>query len=1212
MKEIITALLAFCLLLLFILITPGAPLPISTALKKQNEITSYGKKEIPQQSPEFHDQTLDANITFSHHQGDSSLTGLDEVLGAGACALDYDADGLIDLFLVNGSGQKQHWWQDRTGHALYKNLGNNQFEDVTARSGLTMQSWGMGCVSGDLDGNGYPDLLITNLGENSLLRNNGDGSFTDVTQQSGMSGNDWSTSAAIADYDNDGLLDIYIANYVNFHKGNKTYEPGSQFLQDIPMTFNAALYDAQANKLYRNLGNFKFQDTSDDSGSANPDGRSLGVMWGDLNNDRYPDIYISNDSGGGTNTLLINQGNGKFMKGDTQTNLSTAQGHQGIASGDIDNDGDIDLTVSGNNRQPRLLLINKQADDDSSDNVQFQDMSNTLGLSKKDFAGYSGWSSGLYDFNNDGWLDLLTVNGLITPDPDAHKIPQGQNKQLWLNRGDGSFSDATLHSGIALMDTHSARGSAFADFDNDGDIDVYIAHNNDLGQLLINHLPPSQNWVGIQLIGTGANRDAIGSKVWLNSETSHQSRQVTRGGGFQSSNDPRLHFGLGSIKGPVSLTVQWPDGERSTYNDIPLNRYLVINQSQPDIKSLAPPQILAKTETETETGLRLKIGVDQPMNRARYLGWLLTTQDASNSMDELEAALNDNSREVRLAAIALLAQYKTTDGLRLLIKSLSHVNSDERIAAIKAIRDYEQEESMRWLLRMFNDPSPDVRVAIAECFAFFFREEEAVVHRKRLAIPYLIRLLDDKHASVRIAAIRALGDAERYRAVAPLIAQLSDPDNGVKVAVTRALGMIREQAAIAPLLTLLQDPSLSENVMAQLLIALKRLNHSETPRLIEQFLYANSNSALQGLSVINSILTNNRDDDSVVFDRKMLLGMVERWFFNPAIHSALTEQANYGEVDSLVSEILINSGISASTRLTEHLLSASSEAIRAKIYQALIKQDAINRRKYTIAGLSDPSPVVRKITLEIAMTHHLGLPMELLIDALTDKETMLAAIGALSRIPDDIVITRLNAISINDTMPLDARVASLTALANMSADLPALPTELYNHDDARIRAAALHYWHQHESSSIRNEKLPALIDHALHDDSAEVKNSAINVLLDSREPWARQTITALLSRTDLNPTIHTHIINSLMNAKIAYASTILIKVTETHDAPMRKAALKQLVSVDTPLVEKLMWRLLKDSAEETTIRLLAAEALLSKNSQQVIDVLRGSSMTPKT
>ena len=472
------------------------------------------KPKPPNNAPplvSFTDATLDMAIQFVHEQGEDQLSGIDESLGSGVCAFDYDGDGWTDLFLVNGSGHthyygKHYWWQDTTAPALLKNMDGKVFEDVTKKAGLVKENWGMGCLTADFDNDGDPDLFLTNLGGNQLYRNEGNGRFTDITQDSGIVGDIWSTSAVAADINGDGLLDIYVGNYIKFNKGTKTFESGSQFAPEKPPTFDASLYDAQPNQLYLNLGGLKFREMASEAGVAVVDGRTLDVHSQDINADGKPDLLVTNDRGTGSNMAFLNLDGLHFQASNTAFRLQSPRGSRGIASGDLDNDGDDDLIIANPPGESLALLIrgtttSLQNSNPATSPIQFADLSRKLGVGNSEYSNLSGWTPGVQDFNNDGSLDLFLASGHLEPDPDTHRVSEGQHKQLWLNRGDGSFVDATATAGKSLLDNQSARGAVFADFDNDGDMDAYVAHNNDLGQFLRNDTPNSRHWLELQLIG---------------------------------------------------------------------------------------------------------------------------------------------------------------------------------------------------------------------------------------------------------------------------------------------------------------------------------------------------------------------------------------------------------------------------------------------------------------------------------------------------------------------------------------------------------------------------------------------------------------------------------------------------------------------------------------------------------------------------------------
>lgn len=1193
-------------------LTPGTPFPLSAPQKAEYAVTmpDTNKAYSSYLVPVFKDQTLEAGLTFSHHQGDKLLTGIDETLAPGACALDYNNDGWIDLLLVNGSGQtryyrKQYWWQKHPGHALYKNLGNGKFEDVTRESGLETLSWGMGCVSGDFNNDGYTDLLITNLGDNTLYKNNGEGRFIDITDASGIRGEVWSTSATLADYDGDGLLDIYIANYINYNKGAKTYETQSQFEGDTPVTFNPTLYDAEPNRLYRNMGDFRFEDVTFQAGVADKDGRSLDAIWLDANSDGYLDLFVSNDGGGGSNTLLVNQANGKFMESSTHMNLSSALVHHGIGSGDFDNDGDTDIIVTGSQTQTHLLLVNEKTDKNNNQ-WKYNDKAKTLGIAKNQFSGYSGWSSGLYDFNNDGWQDLFVVNGLVTPDPDTDKIAQGQTKQFWLNKGNGEFYEVTWNAGVALQDIQSARGAVYADFDNDGDIDIYVAHNNDIGQLLINTLPAATQWVGIKLVGTRSNRDAIGARVWLKTGNTTQFKVAGRGNSFLSSNDPRLHFGLGDTTTPVTLTVKWPNGETSIYKDLRLNQYAIITQGQA-VPAASIAKVIAKPPAHT---LSLSLGASDPQVRSQYIGWITQYNGIEQALPELEIALTDPVMDVRLTAITLLHKYKSADGLRLLIRSLGDEEATVRGASVLALRDYEREESIRWLLRMFDDTDPGVRINTAESFAFFFREEEAVIHRKYLAIPYLIRLLDDKKPQVKIAAIRALGDAERFRAVKPLITLLDDSDMRVKAETARALGLIREQRAIKPLLSLFKKTEEHSQVKAHVLIALKRLAYSDIPSAFKQLLDTQNLLEIQsGLDTIIAILSSQ--DDGVVYSHRTLISMIDEWYARPDTQLYLPQSTSSDQIARKIIEILVHSGVTPPERLRNKLIHTKNPEIRAKAYTAVLKQNSPESVALATQGLTDNAIPVRNAILRAAEKINFRLPKQVLLDSLMNEKTALATIRGLRKNLNPEMVNKLIDIAHDETMDIVLRVEALTTARHFRFNRQTTPVSetLLNHKNSSLNIAALQYWNTGHKQHTQKNHLPSELSTALENPDADVKKAVINILLLRKELWGRRTLIDLLSNIELDRSVRAYLIQALSRSDLAYTSAILLKIAKNPSDPLHKLAIEELVPVQTLLIEKFMWQQLKNTNAQLEIRLLAAKSLMFKHGKRVIKILQNNEST---
>ena len=532
--------------------------------------------------PRFIDQTLMAGIHTAHHQGGKYLSGLDETLGAGACALDYDNDGWTDLFIIGGSGQNRYygrpdWWQHDHGNVLYRNQGDGTFGDVTAIAGLTDTGWGMGCASADLDNDGDAELFITNKGANRLYRNNGDGTFTDISDAAGIADTSWSTSVAFADYDRDGLLDIYVVNYIDYRKGQRTYEAQSGFKPSLPLSFDANLYDSVQNQLFHNEGELHFRDVTTDAGVGNRSGRGLSAIWTDIDADLYPDLFVSNDSGL-PNTLYLNQRNGRFAGVEVDYRVNTTQRTAGLASGDIDNDGDIELAAGTAGSIAPLLYLRGTSpwplqSTARAKNDGFIDAARMLGFGNERYNSGNGWGIGFADMNNDGWLDLFLANGLATPDADSAAVAQGQPNQLRISDGRGRFWNATGKAGIALQDSQSSRGVLPLDYDNDGDMDLFVTNNNDLPQLLENVSQPGR-WLGVRLTATRGSRDAFGARLRLETTRGSQYRVIGGSQGMFTDDDKRVHFGLGTAAGSLVLDVEWPDGSVDSYSGLPVNQKL--------------------------------------------------------------------------------------------------------------------------------------------------------------------------------------------------------------------------------------------------------------------------------------------------------------------------------------------------------------------------------------------------------------------------------------------------------------------------------------------------------------------------------------------------------------------------------------------------------------------------------------------------------------
>lgn len=917
--------------------------------------------QLSQKRPEsavlFVDRTLEKGLNFVHQQGGEQLAGIDETLGAGVCAADFNNDGWTDVFLVNGTGHtryygKQYWWQASETNALFLNTQGRGFKDATAASGLDKPLWGMGCLGADFDNDGDTDLLLTGKDARLLYQNNGTGTFTDVTAASGLASQTWATSAAAADMNGDGLLDIYIGNFIDFSKGKKTFEANSQFTGEKRNTFDASLYDVQNNQLYLNKGGLKFTEIAASAGVQDAEGRTLDVSWQYLNDDNKPDLLVTNERGTGSNTVYLNTDGEHFEPGGQALGLRSALGNRGISSGDLDNDGEIDLLIASAMGENTAALLKQPRLPGSPDVPVYKERARELGIGRNAFLNRSAWTGLVQDFNNDGYNDVFIVSGMLEPDADTNRVSLGQAKQLLVNSATGQFTDATATAGIALQDQQSARGAVAADFDNDGDVDVYVVHNNDLGQYLDNETPKA-HWLGLKLVGKPSNRDAIGALVKVTTAQGVQVRRVSSGEGFLSDNDKRLLVGLGGQDHIAELHITWPSGQQQQLTNIAADRYWLLEEGNNTLQALPGATPVAQQ-------LRLKLGINDPKLRAQYVQLLGAAGLPGLNAGELAMASHDPDTDVRRAVIEVAATTRSPAGLSLLVQGLEDPQPDNVLAALAGLQGYEEETSVRWLLRLFAHPDARVRAATSHCFAMFFQEEEAVVHRKYLALPYLIGLLADPVASVRASAARALANAERFRGVHALVAQLDDPDAKVRAAIIQSLGLIRQRLALKPIQAVLSDASQPAEVLSESFIALKRLGDEAVNETLSAFILGQGAFAAIPAQQRWAVLANLMATGDVFAAAQLQL----------LARHALATVANS---DDTIARLAVIRQLADPAYLawTLQQTKASSTAIRAAAYPAAYALQAANQRLALLRrALADTEPTLQLWAADILLAEN--------------------------------------------------------------------------------------------------------------------------------------------------------------------------------------------------------------------------------------------------
>ncbi|MYF98347.1 CRTAC1 family protein [Candidatus Poribacteria bacterium] len=532
----------------------------------------------------FVDVTQETGIRFQHSNG-SRTSLLPEDMGSGAGFADIDNDGDLDLYIVNIPGAFKDKLSNNTDttstNALYRNNGNGTFTDITLSAMVGDTGYGMGCVFADYNGDGNIDIYVTNYGENVLYRNNGDNTFTNVTKTAGVECPLWSTGAAFADCDGDNDLDLYVCNYVDYdlEKFEQKKAESKQSGILVPNALNPTVFQPQDNFLYRNNGDGTFTDITEKAGVSASSGRSMQAIFSDFDNDNDLDLYVANDTS--DNHIYRNEGNGTFTDVSAESWAADFRGSMGITAGDYDADGDIDLFISHwieqENVLYRNLLKESVVETNNPEHIRFVDESYSAMLAEISIKEI-GWGTSLFDYDNDGDLDIFVANGSTFQHLDQPELLIPQNNQLFRNEGDGTFSDVSKTSGIANLPARVSRGAAFGDYDNDGDVDIFIVNNYDQPTLLRNNLSNNNNWLQVKLVGLSPNTNAVGAKILLSNEGITQIREIYAGDSYMSANSFIAEFGVGKSTQVKMLQIIWNNGQTQSLQDISVNQLIEIVQ----------------------------------------------------------------------------------------------------------------------------------------------------------------------------------------------------------------------------------------------------------------------------------------------------------------------------------------------------------------------------------------------------------------------------------------------------------------------------------------------------------------------------------------------------------------------------------------------------------------------------------------------------------
>ena len=513
----------------------------------------------------FRDVSEEAGLDFRHETGATGRKYLPETMGAGVAVLDYDGDGRMDLYFVQ-SGPISGPREAAPPNRLYRNLGDGRFEDVTESSGAGSRGYGQGVVAADHDGDGDTDLYVLNFGPNELLENQGDGTFREVGREAGVADGRWGSSAAWFDADGDGDLDLYVVNYLDMSL--ETHVDCGDVARGRLAYCHPDAYPHSPDVFYRNRGDGTYEDATVESGCTDRDGKGLGVIAGDFDDDGDEDLYVANDST--PNFLLVNDGAGRFEEsglflGVSHDEEGLTQAGMGVDSGDVDGDGRLDLFVTNLSRESNALYLN--------DEPAFEYASRTHGLQGPSFP-QVGFGTDLGDFDDDGDLDLFVTNGHVIDNIELFDegLTWRQPGQLFRNDGTGRFAEVGRAECGGPCEERVGRSVAALDYDDDGRLDLVVTENGGPARLFRNEIGEPGRFLGLRLEGRPPNTGAVGARVSIEAAGRGQLRELRAGGSYQAGADPRLHFGLGSAAS-ATVIVRWPDGSSEALGELEAGRY---------------------------------------------------------------------------------------------------------------------------------------------------------------------------------------------------------------------------------------------------------------------------------------------------------------------------------------------------------------------------------------------------------------------------------------------------------------------------------------------------------------------------------------------------------------------------------------------------------------------------------------------------------------
>jgi hypothetical protein len=1135
-------------------------------------------KPAPIDPVNFREVTLDWRVAASHQQSSKHLTTLTESLGSGVCVIDINNDGWMDLFFVGGSGHtrpygKASWWSKSTGNRLLLNKQGHHFDDVTKVAGLNSPSWGMSCAVGDLNNDGLSDLIIAGVSGSQLFKNNGNMSFTNVTSSSGIIKDSWSTGASLADFNGDGLLDFYVSNYIQFKKGALTFERTSGFRPTTDIAFDQTLYDPEPNRLYLNKGNFQFDEVAKKMGVADSLGRSLGAKWFDFNKDSWPDLLVINDDNS-PNQVYINKRGEAFKHGSEHYAAFEVLGAHDVVINDFDNDALNEFYMTRSAGNPAVMLSPRyltsvigNADElplaQNKKPLSYTDTAWKKGVAQTHLLPFSGWASTAADFNNDGFLDLYVANGVTSPDIDSHFVAQAQANHLFINDRQGGFESQKPDADMQYPS--SSRGVISVDLDNDGHMEVLVSNNNDALQIFKNEMPIN-NWIGLDFSALLKEADIYGSIVTVKTETQVINRILQAPQQFLSQGDGRVHFGLGGNQKFISVSINWRDGSQSEFDIPDVNKYYIVDK---EADTIEPKEYVVKTSLHFNDSLATYS--EGALMKLTQL--LINVIDPMHNDDDLNYIWGIAPTSVRTEIIKQIMEYwhqgdRSESGypyLSIIKRALSDPSDSIRIKAINILKFAELEISVRWLIPRLADESVAVQCAAAETFGFFFEEEEAVTHRKMLALSSLINLLESKFPKAVVCAANALAAAENRRAVIPLMELAKKHDNSeVKVSAIQALGLISDAKAITLLHQLVNDSASTVQVVGAGLIALVRLNDPAIDEIFASFFADTQQESmlLRHYDTLNYLLSIT---GGIVFPKAKLENeltrLIKRHKLKKIESRGLQQKIILAKLKAIAASM---SSMYEADVLS--LISSSDEAIKIQALLTLGFLDTRSGRDKFGLYLLQQKPVLIRTVLEKVVTNQQGISSNLIEVLFKRKDTSQAALLLLKALPVKDA-SRLLGSLLAQTLNTQQYLSLLSVCGSSELVPDSINNLFWSNIPEELHLQALDCILQAKP----NLKTGAIISTVRYD----LKNYSMMKNLLSNTTWHRNTKTEIL-------------IKSARNNKII-AREILAKKLSTLPEEWLLPALEALANTgEIENAKDFLWVLYKDSRRNWEVRLQAA------------------------